>query len=169
MAVGLAVGMVVVPAVDAATVGDKDASLVKAPSLTLSNTQGGLTRVKWPRKKVVFLTMGDRAAQKMTQAWAQPIHEKYGDHLEYVPIAMLKAVPSAMKLAAETMIKTQYKEVLMDWSGVAAERYMARPGLANVYLIGKDGTMLAEYHTEVSDAKLAEVDALIAAAESDNK
>lgn len=136
-----------------------------APSFTLPDAQEGMTRIKWPRDKVVYLSIGDQGGSSEVQAWAAAVKKRFGDHLEYVSVAWLEAIPDALKGTVKAIIKRQYEWVLMDWAGTVADRYDAAAGKANVYLIDTDGTILVHFAGKVTDERLDEVNALVTNAE----
>lgn len=132
-----------------------------APNFTLPNAQAGLTRVKWPREKVVFLTFGEQASQTAIQAWSKRMKDTYGDRMEFVGVAWLARVPKEMHGAAETIIKATYPEVLMDKTGSCADRYKCKPGEVNAFVIAPDGSILKRIHEPMTDESFAEVKKLV--------
>lgn len=132
-----------------------------APNFTLPNAQAGLTRMKWPREKPVFLTFGEQASQTAIQAWSKRMKDTYGDRMEFVGVAWLARVPKEMHGAAETLIKATYPEVLMDKSGSCADRYKCKPGEVNAFVIAPDGTILKRIHEPMTDERFAEVQKLV--------
>lgn len=162
----LCMGLSVTAVADSSTDGsDKtEPNTKQAPSFTLPNTDDGLTRVKWPREKIVYLSIGDQGGSDQVQAWTNAVKERMGDRLEYLSIAWLEAIPSNLKGAVETIIKSTYPWVLLDWAGTAAKRYEAKAGTANVFIIDTDGTILKHYTGAVSDARLDEVEDVVAEA-----
>lgn len=121
-----------------------------------------MTRIKWPREKAVFLTFGEQASQTATQAWSGKMKEHYAETMEFVGIAWLARIPKEMHVAAETIIKASYPDVLMDKSGSCAERYQCKPGIVNAFLIAPDGTILKRIHEPMTDENFAEVEKLVA-------
>lgn len=132
-----------------------------APNFTLPNAQAGLTRIKWPREKAVFLTFGEQASQTAIQAWSKRMKDTYGARMEFVGVAWLARVPKEMHLAAETIIKAQYPDVLIDKSGSCADRYQCKPGEVNAFVIAPDGTILKRIHEPITEERFAEVQELL--------
>ncbi len=132
-----------------------------APNFTLPNAQAGLTRVKWPREKVVFLTFGEQASQTAIQAWSKRLKDTYNDRMEFVGVAWLARVPKEMHGAAETIIKATYPEVLMDKTGSCADRYKCKPGEVNAFVIAPDGSILKRIHEPITEERFAEVERIV--------
>lgn len=132
-----------------------------APNFTLPNAQAGLTRVKWPREKAVFLTFGEQASQTAIQAWSKRLKDTYNDRMEFVGVAWLARVPKEMHGAAETIIKATYPDVLMDKTGSCADRYKCKPGEVNAFVIAPDGSILKRIHEPITEERFAEVQNLI--------
>jgi len=147
--------------VAAASTADEPAATTEkeiAPNFTLQNAQDGLTRIKWPREKALFLTFGEQASQEPTQAWSKRMRETYGDRMEFVGIAWLDQIPANMLSTAQTIIKTTHPEVLMDTSGSCAQRYQCQRGKVNAFVIAPSGEILKRIHEPMNDDLVAEVD-----------
>jgi len=144
-----------------ATAVPQAAATETAPNFTLPNPQSGMTRVKWPREKAVFLTFGEQASQVPIQAWSKRIKETYTDRMEYVGIAWLEFVPAELHPAAEAVIKASHPDVLMDKSGSCAQRFQCRKGLVNAFVIAPDGTILKRIHEPMTEESFAEVTKLL--------
>ncbi len=134
----------------------------KAPNFTLPNAQDGLTRVKWPRAKAVFLTFGEQASQVAIQAWSARMREHFGTRLDYVGVAWLQSVPESMHPAAAAVIKASHPDVLMDKSGSCAARYGCKAGAVNAYVVAPDGTILMRIHETITDEAFAKLTELLA-------
>jgi hypothetical protein len=134
----------------------------KAPNFTLPNAQAGMTRVKWPREKPVFLTFGEQASQAAIQAWSTRMKERFGEELEFVGVAWLQSLPESMHPAAEAVIKASHPDVLMDKSGSCATRFGCQAGAVNAYVIAPDGTILLRIHEGLTEERFAKVRELLA-------
>jgi hypothetical protein len=132
-----------------------------APNFTLANTQDGLTRVKWPREKAVFLTFGEQASQSQIQAWSKRMRETYTGRIDFVAVAWLDQIPANLLPAAQTVIKTSHPDVLMDTSGSCAQRYQCKRGQVNAFVIAPGGEILMRIHEAVTDERFAEVQRLL--------
>jgi hypothetical protein len=132
-----------------------------APNFTLPNAQDGLTRVKWPRDKAVFLTFGEQASQTAIQAWSKRMRKTYGDRMEYYGVAWLDEIPANLLPTAKTVIKTTHPDVLMDTSGSCADRYKCRRGKVNAFVIAPSGEILKRIHEPMNDKLVAQVDGLL--------
>ena len=144
--------------ITSATAAEPGAEKDIAPNFTLPNAQDGLTRIKWPREKALFLTFGEQASQEPTQAWTKRMRQTYGDRMEFVGIAWLDQIPASMLSTAQTIIKTNHPEVLMDTSGSCAQRYECKRGKVNVFVIAPTGEILKRIHEPMNDEVVAEVD-----------
>ncbi len=128
-----------------------------APSFTLPDSNKGLVRVKWPREKPVFLTFGEQASQTQIQAWSGRMKKEFTGKLEFIGVAWLEAVPESMHVAAETVIRTTHPEVLLDKTGVCADRYQCKPGGVNAFVIAPDGVILKRIHEEITEERFKAV------------
>lgn len=149
------------PTVEQAAPPPSPVAAEKAPNFTLPNAQAGMTRVKWPREKAVFLTFGEQASQTAIQAWSGKMKEHYGERMEFVGVAWLERVPQELHVAAEAFIKANNPDVLMDKSGTCAQRYQCKPGIVNAFVIAPDGTILKRIHEPMTDEGFAAVEKLL--------
>lgn len=133
----------------------------KASNFTLPNAQDGMTRVKWPREKAVFLTFGEQASQTAIQAWSARMLERYGARIDFVGVAWLQSLPEAMLPAAAAVIKVSHPDVLMDKTGSCAQRFGCKAGQVNAFVVAPDGTVLARIHEPMTEENFARIEKLL--------
>ena len=107
--------------------------------------------VKFPSSKVVVLIFGDRKGAKQIGGWAEPLYERYGGKIYVFGIAQLSGVPGFARGLVRLLLKRQTSySVMLDWSGSVSEDYGCEKGIANVFVIGKNGRLLNK-HTGPAD------------------
>ena len=114
--------------------------------------------VNFPSDKVVILIFGDRKGSEQIEGWVRPIYNKYTNQLYIFGIAELSVVPWAIRPIVRSTIRSKTKNpVLLDWSGNTSKSYGYEKGKANVFVVGKNGTIRAVKKGAVSNAGLNEI------------
>lgn len=98
------------------------------------------------RGKDVMLFLADRKGSELTTQWTTPLREKFGNAIEYIPIADVSAVPFFLKSFIRGKIKDKYQyPILLDWDGDVAEHYLLKPDVPTLVFIDKSETV--RYYT----------------------
>jgi hypothetical protein len=117
-----------------------------APDLVLKDQYDNDVRLNGFRGETVLLVCGDRNGSEFTGAWAGAVREKFDStRVRIVHIANLQAVPVFIR----GFVKRRFVEpnadgrpkssVVLDWGGDLPRVFGFREGLANVYLIDRNG------------------------------
>lgn len=130
----------------------------KAENFTLEDQFGKKISINFPSDKVAVLIFGDRKGSEQVEGWVRPLYGKYTDKIYIFGIAELSVVPWAVRPVVRTMIRNKSKTpVMLDWSGNVSKSYGYEKGKANVFVVKKDGTIVAVKRGAVSNAALNEV------------
>lgn len=119
------------------------ATPARMAAFELSDQHDRPSVVRFPREQAMVLTVADHAGSKQLEDWISHLKNAFADRLEFVGVADVSAAPAAMR----GMIKQKFKKqmahpVFLDWTGRVARLVSSQPGHANVYLVGRDGTIL---------------------------
>lgn len=135
---------------------------VKAAAFELEDQFGKKIAVKFPSEKITVLVFGDRGGAEQIEGWVRPLYGKYTDKIEIHGIAELSAVPWIAKGVVRSTIKNRSKTpVMLDWSGKVSKDYGSESEKANLFIVGKDGYILAEKRGAATAAELAELHKVI--------
>jgi hypothetical protein len=130
----------------------------KAANFTLEDQFGKDISIKFPSDKVAILIFGDRKGAEQIEGWVRPIYNKYSDQVYIFGIAELSVVPWAIRPIVRTTIRSKTKNpVLLDWSGKVSKSYGYEKGKANVFIVGKNGSIVGVKRGVVSNGGLNEV------------
>lgn len=115
-----------------------------ADNFTLEDQFGNKIAVKFPSNKPVVLVFGDREGSAQVEGWVRPIYGKFTDKLYIFGIAELSAVPWVAKPVVRRVIKSKSKNpIMLDWSGNVSKSYGCEKGKANVFVVSKEGKVIA--------------------------
>jgi hypothetical protein len=98
------------------------------------------------RGSVVLLIDGDREGSTFNGAWGRAARTRYKTALKIAFVAHLRSVPFFMHgfVRSKFMSKDAAHPngpILLDWKGAVAERFGFRDGVANVYVIDREGIL----------------------------
>lgn len=130
----------------------------RAENFTLEDQFGNKIGVNFPSDKVAVLIFGDRKGSEQVEGWVRPLYAKYTDQIYIFGIAELSVVPWAVRPVVRTMIRNKSKTpVMLDWSGKVSKSYGYQKGKANVFVVGKNGSIVAIKRGAVSNEALNEL------------
>lgn len=135
---------------------------VKAAAFELEDQFGKKLAIKFPSEKITVLVFGDRGGAEQIEGWVRPLYGKYTDKIEIHGIAELSAVPWIAKGVVRGTIKSRSKTpVMLDWSGKVSKDYGSQGEKANLFVVSKDGYILAEKRGAATAAELADLHKVI--------
>jgi hypothetical protein len=130
----------------------------KAPaSIELRDQYDALQRLTFPATNVVVLTIADKKGSEQIDGWVAALKARYAGRLDIRGLADVGGVPVAWRgKMRKKFQETRRHPVMMDWSGTNCARFGFQPGVANVLVIERDGTIGARLTGPVRDAALRE-------------
>lgn len=130
----------------------------KVPGFALKDQFENSYNIKFPRDKITVLIFGDREGSDQVEGWTRPIYNQFRDKIEVYGIAELSAVPNLARGVVRRIIKSKTKySVLLDWSGTVSKSYGYEKGKANVFVIGKNGNLIAKRTGAANNAQLQSI------------
>lgn len=117
----------------------------KASEFELKDQYNKTYALKFPKDKATVLVFGDREGAKQIESWVRPLVEKYADKIDIQGAAELSAVPGLAQGIVRRIMKNQVKySVMLDWSGAVSKSYGYQKGKANLFVIDKNGKIIAK-------------------------
>ncbi len=117
----------------------------KAAEFELKDQYNKNSALKFPRQKATVLVFGDREGSRQIESWVRPLVEKYQTDIDIQGIAELSAVPGLAQGAVRRIMKNQVKySVMLDWNGDVSKSYGYQKGKANLFVIDKNGNIVAK-------------------------
>lgn len=109
------------------------------------------------RGEHLLLIGGDRKAGDVSREWTQAVRSSLGETpeggtVEILRVADLRGVPSMAAPMVSKKMRSRYAEsVLLDWSGVLAGRFDFQPGVVNIVLIHRSGSVVMKHQAVEPD------------------
>jgi hypothetical protein len=134
----------------------------KAPAFELEDQFKKRFSFKFPAKKLTVFIFGDRKGSEQIESWVRPLYEKYTDKIEIYGIAELSAVPGIAKGFVRNLIKSKSKNsIMLDWSGKVSKDFGSETEKANVFVVSRDGDIIAEKRGAATSTELEDLHKII--------
>jgi hypothetical protein len=129
-----------------------------AAPFSLESQFGKSESVEFPRDKVTLLTIADRKGSAQLTDWVKPVADRYLGRVDIVAVATVGSVPKSLRGLVRSMFRKQSAyPILLDWEGPVSHQYSARRGLANLFLIDRNGTIQSRHHGPASGAAVQQL------------
>ncbi|MCS6874639.1 MAG: redoxin domain-containing protein [Pyrinomonadaceae bacterium] len=131
---------------------------MKAENFSLKDQFGKVHKVEFPREKITVLAFADREGSSQLESWIRPIYERYSDRIDIYGVAELSAVPVIMRGVVRSFIRkgTEYP-VMLDWDGKVSMAYGYEKGVANIYVINKEGVVIMKQKGKANKESLEQI------------
>lgn len=126
---------------------EEKSAIETAPQFSLEDQFRESHTIEFPADKASVFVLADREGSKHVEAWVRTLYDKFQNRVDIRGIALLKGVPSALRPTIRYLFKKQVNyPVMLDWEGTVTESFAFKPGLACVFVVNMDGSIvLAEY------------------------
>jgi len=140
---------------------EPDARSAHAPaSIELRDQFDSPQRLNFPATNLVVLTIADKTGAEQVDAWIAAIKPRYAGRVEIRGIAEVRGVPAFLRgKVRKKFQQTRQYPVMMDWSGDVCAKFKYQPGVANVFLIARDGSIVGRWTGTATHAAVSELSA----------
>jgi hypothetical protein len=115
-------------------------------------------KIQFPRAKISVLIVADQKGSEQIAPWVTPLYARYEKRIDIAGLASLPGIPSPFHgLFRREFRKKLAYPVLLDWTGEVSKTFNAKPNVANLFVIGKDGKILVNKTGAVAPAELKDV------------
>jgi hypothetical protein len=114
------------------------------PRIELSDQHDKPHRVTFPAAKVTVLSLADRHGREQVAAWV-PGLKPFQSQITVHRFADASGTPALMKSMIRRRIRNAYDPrdtILIDWTGAICRKIGCRPGVVNLVIVSRDGTVL---------------------------
>jgi len=138
-------------------------NLTHAPaSIELHDQFDSPQRLNFPATNVVLLTIADKTGAEQVDSWIAAVKPRYADRVEIRGIAEVRGVPAFLRgKVRKKFQQTRQYPVMMDWSGDVCAKFKYQPGVANVFLIARDGSIVGRWTGTATHAAVSELSASV--------
>lgn len=134
-------------------------------SIELRDQYDAPQRLTFPATNVVVLTIADKKGSEQIDGWVTALKARYAGRIELRGLAEVSGVPSLLRGKVRRKFQeTRTYPVMMDWSGGVCGQLGFQPGLANLLVIARDGTIHARVAGPAREPALKELSAALDAA-----
>lgn len=119
-------------------------------------------RLTFPATNLVVLTIADKTGAEQIDAWIAAIKPRFASRVEIRGLADVRGAPSFLRgKVRKKFQQTRQYPVMMDWSGDVCAKFNFQPGVANLLLIARDGTIVGRWTGTATRAVVAELSATL--------
>jgi hypothetical protein len=120
--------------------------------------------------KVADFQLTDQKGSDQLTPWIQSIKERYGTRVDIDGIADMSSVPGFLQNRVRKAFREKMSySVMLDWEGDVVKQFAYAKGVANIYLIDRNGHIVRRTSGPKTDAGLqglfTELDRLVSEAE----
>ncbi len=125
--------------------GESGSPATKAPSSFELHDQFDVPhRLSFPATNVIILAIADRKGSEEVNGWIAALKPLYAGHVDFRGLADLAGVPGLLHARLRARFQETHKyPVMLDWSGNICTQFGYNRGMANILIIGRDGTIRA--------------------------
>ena len=109
----------------------------------LSDQNSVFRRYSFPKQKVTVMTVADRTGSEQLEPWIKNLYKRYGSQIDIDGVADVSMVPKLLHGVVQRLFQKRLAHsVMLDWEGSVVKRFEYEPGMANIYVIDRRGTIL---------------------------
>lgn len=131
------------------------ASAVPAKKLTdfeLTDQDAKTRSYRFPKAKVTVITVADHKGSDQLAPWIQRIYGRYEKRIDIDGVADVSMIPKPFQnMFREAFRKQLTRSVMLDWSGTVVKQFGYAKGVANLYVVDREGRLLKQIAGPVTD------------------
>jgi len=117
-------------------------------------------RLTFPATNLVVLTIADKTGAEQVDSWIAAIKPRYAGRVEICGLADVRGVPAFLRgKVRKKFQQTRQYPVMMDWSGDICAKFKFQPGVVNLFLIARDGSIVGRWTGTATPAAVSELSA----------
>ena len=103
-------------------------------------------KLSFPTTNITVLTIADRKGSEQVDGWIAALKPRYAGRIDLRGLADVGGVPGFLQgKIRKRFQETRTYPVMMDWSGEVCARLGYQPDLANILILGRDGSVLGRF------------------------
>ena len=119
-------------------------------------------RLSFPATNVAVLTIADKTGAEQVDAWIAAIKPRFASRVEIRGLADVSRIPAFLRgKVRKKFQQTRQYPVMMDWSGEVCAKFKFQPGVANLLLIARDGSIVGRWTGIATPAAVSELSAVL--------
>jgi cytochrome oxidase Cu insertion factor (SCO1/SenC/PrrC family) len=131
---------------------------VKLTDFELTDQDAKTRSYRFPKAKVTVMTVADHKGSEQLAPWIQRIRDRYDTRIDIDGVADVSIIPKAFHNVFRNAFRKKLTySVMLDWGGDVVKQFGYTKGVANIYLIDRDGRIVKQMTGPVSDAGAQEL------------
>ena len=133
-------------------------SVNKLSDFTLADQHSVSRTYQFPKSKVTVITVADHKGSDQLAPWIERLYSRYEKRIDIDGVADVSMIPKPFHSIFRAAFKKQLTySVMLDWQGSVVNQLGYRKGVANLYVIGRDGRILKQVTGPVTDSGFEEL------------
>ena len=114
--------------------------------IELQDQFGAPQKLSFPTTNITVFTIADRKGSEQVDGWIAALKPRYSGRIDLRGLADVGGVPGFLQgKIRKRFQETRTYPVMMDWSGKVCARLGYQPDLANILILGRDGSVLGRF------------------------
>lgn len=129
----------------------------KLRDFELTDQHGNARSFRFPRSKVTVMTVADHKGSDQLAPWIQRIYDRYENRIEIGGVADVSMIAAPFQGLFRSAFRQQLTyPVMLDWRGEVVKQFAPEKGVANLYVIDRDGRIVSRVSGPLNGAALDE-------------
>jgi hypothetical protein len=131
------------------------APVEKLRNFELSDQHESIRSYRFPKAKVTVMTIADHKGSEQLAPWIQRIRDRYETRIDIDGVADMSSVPGILRgTIRDSFRKKLTYSVMLDWGGDVVKQFGYAKGVANIYVIDREGRIVAQVTGLLNDKAL---------------
>jgi len=140
----------------------------KLAGFELSDQHARARTYRFPKARVTVMTVADHQGSAQLPAWIERVYRRFGKRVDIDGVADVSMIPGPFQgMLREAFRKQLTYSVMLDWNGSVVDQFAPTKGLANIYVIDRQGRVVKRMTGPVSDAAMRDLSQAITQALAD--
>ncbi|HWH72519.1 MAG TPA: hypothetical protein VNT26_24370 [Candidatus Sulfotelmatobacter sp.] len=131
-------------------------------SFELPDQYGHQHQCDFSRSSITVLTLADKQGAEQIPGWVQALKARFGSRINLEGVADVSSVPGVFRSMVRKGLREKFQyPIMLDWEGKVVSRFQLAKGMANVFLVARNGQLLLSAQGPAESNQLAKVFAAI--------
>ncbi len=129
------------------------APVEKLADFELSDQDAKPRSYRFPKAKVTVMTVADHKGSAQLEPWIQRLYDRYEKRIDIDGVADVSMIPKPFHGIFRAAFRKQLTySVMLDWGGSVVKQFGYEKGVANVYVIDREGRIVKQLTGPFSEA-----------------
>jgi hypothetical protein len=115
-------------------------------------------RYRFPKTKVTVMTVADHRGSDQLGPWIERLYAHYEKRIDIDGVADVSVIAAPFRSMLRAAFKKQLAySVMLDWQGEVVRQFAYDKGVANLYVIDRQGRIVKRHRGPVTDDAMREL------------